>query len=236
MEIAHLDIPTGHARDSRAVDEVPLLVATGLSKRWGKLTVLEDVALELRSGAVTVVTGRNGAGKTTLLRILAGLIAPDRGDVRVDGLHPIKNRRAYQTRVSFLTAGQGGLYARLTVAQHLRYAAGLALLPSAEGRAAAARVTADFDLAELAGRRVDRLSTGQRQRVRLAMAFVLNPEIVLLDEPQMSLDDEALEALTSLVNHFTQTGGAVAWCSPAHRVAGLVADSVYVLEDGKLVA
>jgi ABC-type multidrug transport system ATPase subunit len=236
MEIAHLDIPSGLAQDSRVVDQASRLVATGLTKRWGKLTVLDDVALELRSGAVTVVTGRNGAGKTTLLRILAGLITSDRGDVRVDGLHPIKNRRAYHTRVGFLTAGQAGLYARLTVAQHLRYAAGIALLGPTEGRAAAARVTADFDLDELAGRRVDRLSTGQRQRVRLAMAFVHNPEVILLDEPQMSLDDEALEGLTSLVARFTRRGGAVAWCSPANRVEGLVADSVYVLEDGKLIA
>jgi ABC-type multidrug transport system ATPase subunit len=236
MEIAHLDRASGLANESPAVDQASRLVATGLSKRWGKLTVLDDVALELRAGAVTVVTGRNGAGKTTLLRILAGLISPDRGDVRVDGLHPIKNRRAYQTRVGFLTAGQGGLYARLTVAQHLRYAAGIALLSPAEGRAAASRVTADFDLAELASRRVDRLSTGQRQRVRLAMTFVHDPEVVLLDEPQMSLDDEALAAVTSRIDRFTRSGGAVAWCSPANRIEGLVADNVYVLENGRLLA
>lgn len=236
MEIADLDIASGLPHHSRTADQASRLVATGLTKRWGKLTVLDDVALELRAGAVTVVTGRNGAGKTTLLRILAGLISPDRGDVRVAGLHPIKNRRAYQTRVGFLTAGQGGLYARLTVAQHLRYAAGIALLGPAEGRTAARRVTADFDLAELAGRRVDRLSTGQRQRVRLAMTFLHDPEVVLLDEPQMSLDDEALAAVTGRVDSFVRSGGAVAWCSPANRIEGLVADNVYVLEAGRLLA
>jgi ABC-type multidrug transport system ATPase subunit len=235
MEIAHLEVPSGHERDRHAAEKAPRLVATGLSKRWGKLTVLDDVAFELRPEAVTLVTGRNGAGKTTLLRILAGLITPDRGTVRVDGLNPIKNRRAFQRRVGFLTAGQSGLYARLTVAQHLRYGAGIALLPAAEVRAAADRVTADFDLSELLSRRVDRLSTGQRQRVRLAMTFVHGPEVVLLDEPQMSLDDEALEGLMTFVDRFTRAGGTVACCSPANRIEGLEADHVYLLESGKLV-
>jgi ABC-type multidrug transport system ATPase subunit len=85
-------------------------------------------------------------------------------------------------------------------------------------------------------RRVDRLSTGQRQRVRLGMTFVHNPEVVLLDEPQMSLDDEALAGVTTFIDRFTRDGGAVACCSPANRIEGLEPKHVYVLEAGRLVA
>ena len=113
----------------------PILVARGIAKRWGKRPpVLDSVDLELHPGVVVGLVGQNGAGKTTLLRVMAGLIDADSGDVRLEGLSPKKDRREYQKRIGFASAGQGGLYARLSVRNHLDYWARLALLR--RGRAA----------------------------------------------------------------------------------------------------
>ena len=227
----------------RAVEPVrqgghePLLVAGGISKRWDakKAPVLDGVDLELRPGLVVGLVGRNGAGKTTLLRILAGLIGADRGDVRLDGLSPTHDRRDYQRRIGFASAGQGGLYARMSVKNHLDYWARLALLRPSERPIAVGKMLARFDLIELAGSRVDRLSMGQRQRVRLAMAFLHEPKLVLLDEPRNSLDETGLASLRHALADFTASGGAAVWCAPT--VEGHPADSelTYELVDGKLM-
>jgi ABC-type multidrug transport system ATPase subunit len=214
----------------------PLLVARGVVKRWHskKPPVLDQVDLELRPGFVIGLVGRNGAGKTTLLRILAGLIAPDSGDVRLDGRSPTNDRREYQARIGFASAGQGGLYARMSVRNHLDYWARLALLRAPERPIAVGKMLARFDLIELAGSRVDRLSMGQRQRVRLAMAFLHEPKLVLLDEPKNSLDETGLESLRHALSDFTAAGGAAVWCAPTAEGHPASSQVTYELADGKL--
>jgi ABC-type multidrug transport system ATPase subunit len=214
----------------------PILSAHALSKRWGSgEPVLDGADFELPRGAVVGLQGANGAGKTTLLRILAGLFLPDAGTVRLDGLDPLRNRREYQRRLGFLAAGQGSLYARMTVKAHLDYWSRLALLPARDRRVAVGVALGRFDLAPLARNRVDRLSTGQRQRVRLAMAFLHSPDVILLDEPGNSLDDDGLTRLQSVLEDCKRDGQSVLCCAP--NVAGLPADfdEVYELAKGKVV-
>src|SRR3712207_3021339 len=153
--------------------EVPSRAATrplelrAIVKRWkgAPAPVLAGVDLDLDHGAIVAVTGRNGTGKTTLLRVAAGLIAPDPGAVRVAGLDPESQRREFQRHVGFVSAGNAALYARLTVDDHLSMVARLALLSRVERPKAMLRVLEQFELAELRGKRVDRLSMGQRQRL-----------------------------------------------------------------------
>jgi ABC-2 type transport system ATP-binding protein len=214
-----------------------LLTARGITKRWDRRRdpILDGVDLELRPGALVGLQGANGAGKTTLLRILAGLFLPDSGSVTLDGLDPVRHRRQYQRRLGFLAAGQGGLYARMTVKGHLDYWARLSLLPARDRRVAVGIALGRFDLLPLAGNRVDRLSTGQRQRVRLAMAFLHDPDVILLDEPSNSLDEAGLGRLRSVLDDCKREGKSVVWCAPA--VVGFDADfdAVYELADGKVM-
>src|SRR4051794_33702127 len=117
------------ARVAQVMDPAdPVLTAHGVTKRWGRRDPVLDAAdFELPRGARIALQGANGAGKTTLLRILAGLFLPDSGTVALDGLDPVRDRRPYQRRLGFLAAGQGGLYARMTVKAHLDYWSRLAL-------------------------------------------------------------------------------------------------------------
>ena len=211
-----------------------LLVMEAVTKRWAKRSVLDDVDLSVARGSLVSICGANGTGKTTLLRIAAGLIHPESGRVAIDGLHPERDRRAYLTRLGFLSAGDRSLYARLSARRHVDLAARLALIPADRRLHDVQRALDVFALDALADRRADRLSTGQRQRVRLAMSFVHDPALVLLDEPSTSLDTEGLEVLATYLDQLRRRGGAAVWCAPEGTQAALVPDSALRLADGRL--
>lgn len=216
--------------------EIPAVEAYDVCKKWQGMShpVLDDTRLVVKRGAAVYIGGRNGIGKTTLLRIVAGLIKPDAGTVRVNGLHPELNRKEFQRRVGFLSAGDRGLYARLSVRRHLDFWARLFLMPPGEAEAAVEHAIDRFFLHDLLKRRADRLSMGQRQRVRLAGLFLHSPDVVLLDEPRNSLDDEGIEVMTASLTSQLDRGGAVVWCSPRGEETGFDFAASYSLEEGRL--
>ncbi len=220
-----------------AAEALPLALR-GVSKRWVKdqEPVLCDLDLDLDIGTRTWIGGRNGAGKTTLLRIAAGLIDPERGRAQVWGYTAAERRTQYQRLVSFLPAGDRGLYARLTVRHQLEFWARIALVPSREVAPTVDATLDTFDLRVLERRRVDRMSMGQRQRLRIAMTFLGEPEVVLLDEPLTSLDSEGAALLYAAIDRHVDAGGAMLWCSPQGERLDLDFDARHELENGRLVA
>jgi ABC-2 type transport system ATP-binding protein len=218
--------------------QTPLVSMTGVWRYWGRgksrWAVLRDIDLQVPGGTATCVTGRNGVGKTTLLRIVTGILAPDHGIVMVDGIRAPGSWREYHRRVGFVSAGDRGLYARVTVKGHLEHWTALAHVPRGQRKPLVAEALARFDLSELAGRRVDRLSQGQRQRLRLALALVHRPKVLLLDEPRNSLDGDGQDILAGAVSDLLRAGGAVLCCAPAgdDHLDGF--DRVAVIEDGTL--
>lgn len=214
----------------------PLSLA-GITKRWpGAPIVLDGVDVQLEPGTVLAIYGRNGAGKTTLLRIAAGLITPDAGSVRVDGYDVERDRTEFQRRIGLLSAGNSGLYARLKTEHHLDMWARLALVPRGRRAEAIERAVDLFDLAPLRGKRVDRLSMGQRQRLRLALAFVHDPTVVLLDEPTTSLDEQAVALLGGALDALKAAGGAAVVCLPSGPEVVPSVDAAMVLDGGRLEA
>jgi ABC-type multidrug transport system ATPase subunit len=214
-----------------------VLALSGIVKRWPGMpsAVLDGVSLRLAEGEAVGVHGRNGSGKTTLLRVAAGLITPDAGAVELEGDSPETSRRAFHRRVGFVSAGNGALFARLTVDDHLAFCSRLALLDAPTARRASARAIDDFALDELRGKRVDRLSSGQRQRLRLALGFLNDPAVVLLDEPGTSLDEPARRLLAEALERRLAGGAAAIICSPS-PAEGLGVDRSFLVRDGHLVA
>jgi ABC-type multidrug transport system ATPase subunit len=164
------------------------------------------------------------------------LIRPDSGSVDAFGLDPFDDRREFQSRVGYLSAGSAGLYARLTPRRHLELQAALTLLPRGARWAAVERELDRFALHELASRRTDRLSMGQRQRLRLALTLLGEPHLLLLDEPQTSLDDEGAELLAAALGERISAGGAVLWCSPHRDDLGIELHHSYEIAGGRLWA
>jgi ABC-2 type transport system ATP-binding protein len=227
--------PQQAAAEPMPTDE--LLVMRGIRKRWKRnpQPVLEGVDLTLYAGDMAWIGGRNGVGKTTLLRIAAGLIGPDVGEVAVQGLDPERQRKAFLKRVGLLSAGDRGLYARFSARQHLDWCARLALLPRADRRERVETALETFELTDFSDRRTDRLSLGQRQRLRLGMTLIHDPLLLMLDEPLNSLDDEGSALLLSVARSLTDRGGAVFWCSPPADQRHIDFDRRFLLENGHLL-
>jgi ABC-2 type transport system ATP-binding protein len=222
-------------RDS-STPGTPVLELERLYHRWKgpKPPVLDDVTLTLRAGEVTWVGGRNGVGKTTLLRLAAGILLPQRGTVRIGELTSLARGGRYQRQVGFLSAGDRGLQARMRVTQQLDYWARLAYVPRERRRELVDVSLQRFGLEEFAERRVDRMSMGQRQRVRLAMAFLHEPRVLLLDEPRNSLDDDGYKLLNEQIEQASARGATVLWCSPRGEDRVIECDASYTLTEGHL--
>ena len=236
LDLGRVQQPAPSVAADAATDAAPLMLR-GVSKRWRKdlPLVLDDLDLTLEPGTSTWVGGRNGVGKTTMLRVAAGLIEPDTGRAEVWGVTHRENRTRYQQLVSFLPAGDRGLYARLTVRRQLEFCARISLIARDKVKQTVERSLEQFDLVELAERRVDRMSMGQRQRLRIAMTFLPDPEVVLLDEPLTSLDAEGSELLQNALAELLGRDGSVLWCSPSGEHVDMTFDAHWLIEAGRLV-
>lgn len=180
--------------------------ARRLTKFYGDRLVFRDVSLELDSGRVLLVVGDNGSGKSTLLKILAGLLRPSEG--KAESAVPAE-RVAYLGHATFL-------YSQLTALDNLAFWARMYGLTPEEERlhAALARV----ELSRVGQERAGGFSRGMAQRLNLARIFLLEPELLFLDEPGTGLDSSSQEILRAEIAGFKARGATVVWVS--HDLAG----------------
>ena len=173
-------------------DGAPLLEARGLQRSFGRVRILRGLDLSLREGEALAVVGPNGAGKTTLLRMLAGLMRPTAGQIRVLG-QPLEQRSAQTRGAIGLLSHQSLLYDDLTLLENLTFAARLYGLN--RPREVAETALAQAGLGDRADELPRRLSRGLLQRAAIARAVLHRPKILLLDEPFTSLDAAAADRL-----------------------------------------
>jgi heme exporter protein A len=206
-----------------------LLEARGLRRSFGGLRVLRGVDLTVRAGEAVVVAGPNGAGKTTLLRLLAGLMRPEAGEVRVLG-RPFRSGGEAARRAIGLVSHQSLLYDDLTLAQNLTFTARLYAVPRPAEAARAALESAG--LGARAGDSPRRLSRGLTQRASIARALLHGPRVLLLDEPFTALDAGAAERLRAELARRMAAGlGMVVVTHRLSEVWGL-ATRIAVLAEG----
>jgi ABC-2 type transport system ATP-binding protein len=209
------------------------LTAQHLTRRFGNRLAVDDLSFEFRAGEIFGLLGPNGAGKTTTLRMLAGLIAPTSGSVRIDGeaMTPDAAPRL-RARIGFLTEAPG-LWDNLTVRENLSVYARLYGL--ADPDKAVTDALTLFEVADRSQDRTARLSKGLKQRVALARAIVHQPPIVLLDEPTSGLDPQSARDVRELIVGMRRQGRAVLLCTHNLDEVERVADRVAVLRS-RLVA
>ncbi len=173
-------------------DGSPLLEARGLQRSFGRVRILRGLDLSLREGEALTVVGPNGAGKTTLLRILAGLMRPTAGHIRVLG-QSLEGRSAHVRGAIGLLSHQSLLYDDLTLLENLTFTARLYGLE--RPREVAETALAEARLDDRANELPRRLSRGLLQRAAIARALLHRPKVLLLDEPFTSLDAAAADRL-----------------------------------------
>jgi heme ABC exporter ATP-binding subunit CcmA len=206
-----------------------------VGKRLGAHWVLSHINLQVRQGESIALFGRNGSGKSTLLKILATLLAPSAGSVKILGLDPSEDRAAVRRRIRLL-AHEKQLYGSLTVLENLRLAAALRGVPGGETKRQAAELLERIELAKVRDRRVSQLSEGMKKRVVLARLLVGNeaPDLILLDEPHPTLDESGRRILDGLIREWRGKGKTVVLASHDHDRALLHADRLLVLEEGRI--
>jgi ABC-2 type transport system ATP-binding protein len=211
-----------------------LLEAAGVTKRFGSLTAVDGVDLALGHGIVGVL-GPNGAGKTTLLRILATVLAPDRGTLSLLGLDPSTPAARTEVRrhLGYLPQSPR-LYAGFTPLEMVDYVAILKeQTDAARRRREAAAVLEAVGLGDRMHKKIRTLSGGMQQRVALASALVGSPDLLVLDEPATGLDPEQRIALRSVLAETAHRGGVVLSTHNTAEVAALC-QHVLVMDGGRI--
>ena len=214
-----------------------MIALRGVTKRIGGAVALEDVSIEVPAGTTHVLLGSSGSGKSTVLRLVLGLTAPDAGAVLVDGTPVDASTRAGLVRRMGYVVQDGGLYPHLTAADNAALAAEAQGWPRARIAARLDELAAmtDLDRAQL-GRHPRELSGGQRQRVGLMRALMLDPPILLLDEPLGALDPIVrAELQAELTRLFAALGKTVVLVTHDIREAALLGRSITLLRAGRVV-
>jgi ABC-2 type transport system ATP-binding protein len=210
-----------------------VLQARSLSKRYGDLTAVDDLSLEVYEGEVFGLLGPNGAGKTTSINMLCGLLKPDAGQVTIRG-EVITNGDASLRRRVGVCPQNIVLWGQLTCLEQMQFIGEMYGMPGRAARQRGVELLKDLDLVEKKDKLARTLSGGMQRRLNLAMALVHDPEILVLDEPEAGLDPQSRvlvrEYVKSLARHKT-----IILTTHNMDEADRMADRVAIIDHGRLL-
>jgi len=206
----------------------------GLVKRFDRPAV-DGLELTVRAGEFYALLGPNGAGKTTTLRMIAGLLRPDAGTIRVAGIDALVDPVAAK-RVMAWISDEPMIYDKLTPREFLEFVAGLWSVEPALAEPRAHELLDWLDLAPHANQRCEGFSKGMRQKVALAGALVHDPQVIILDEPLTGLDAGSARDVKSVLRERVRAGGTIIMTTHILEVAERMADRIGVITHGKLIA
>jgi ABC-2 type transport system ATP-binding protein len=209
--------------------QMAIIEASGLTKRYGRVTAVDGLSFAVEAGQVVGFLGRNGAGKTTALRMLVGLVRPDSGSATICG-RAYADLAAPAARVGSVFEASS-FHPGRTARNHLRVQA----LASDVDAARIDDVLGLVDLSYAADKRVGAFSLGMRQRLGLATALLADPDVLILDEPAGGLDPEGVHWLRELLRDKAADGTTVLVSSHILAEVAQTADSVVIVDRGRLV-
>jgi ABC-2 type transport system ATP-binding protein len=206
------------------------VIVSNLRKRYGTVNAADGVSFEIRTGEIFGLIGPNGAGKTTTVECLVGLRRPDEGRIEICGIDARRSPREVKRRVG-AALQTTALQDRITPAEALDLFGAFygGVVPSSQ-------LLERFGLMDSANRPFDSLSGGQKQRLALALAFVNNPEVVVLDEPTAGLDPKVRRGLRDEISSMRSDGRTVLLTTHDLEEAELLCDRVAVIDRGRIVA
>jgi len=217
-------------------DRVSALTAHGLTKRYGGRAVVNNVDINVRRGEVVGFLGPNGAGKTTTFYMLVGLLRPDAGRVMLAG-EEITNLPLYQRArrgISYLPQ-EPSVFRKLTVKQNLLAVLETLALTEEEREARLQSLLDELDIGHLAKSKAGVLSGGERRRVEITRALVLDPQFLCLDEPFAGIDPITVVEIQRIITYLKERGiGVLMSDHNVHETLSII-DRAYIIHDGKIL-
>ncbi|MEA2576104.1 MAG: sodium transport system ATP-binding protein [Chloroflexia bacterium] len=206
-----------------------------LKKHYGDVKAVDGVSFVCPDGQVTGLLGANGAGKTTTLRMIAGLIRPQHGTVLVDGRDIIKDPQGVRASLG-VQSDMNGVYPRLTPREQLRYYGRFYGLKGARLQERVQAVIDLLEMQEIADRRAEGFSRGQRQKIVIGRALVHDPHNIIMDEPTNGLDVMSVRETRDTIRSFAEQGRCVLFSTHYMDEAERLCDQVAIIAQGKIVA
>jgi sodium transport system ATP-binding protein len=215
-----------------------VISVAGLSKSFhekkrGTVRAVDEVSFEVKPGQVFGLLGLNGAGKTTTLRLLATMLKPDAGTARVAGYDLLEQPDEVRRRIGFLT-GNTGLYLRLTGRETLQYFGGLQGLTKKVVDERIERFAQLLDMPSFLDVRVDKYSTGMKQKVSIARTLIHDPPVLILDEPTLGLDVLTSRSIVEFIRTAKADGKAVIFSTHIMWEAARLCDYIGVVHEGRM--
>ena len=200
-------------------------------KKHGSRIAVDGVSFNVYPGEIFGLLGPNGAGKTTALRVLATLLKPTSGTATLNGFDIVNQPSEVRGSIGFLS-GDMGMYGRLTPREVLRFFGSLNRLPNNNARVE--EIIERFGIGSFADSKIDKFSTGMKQKVAIARAMLCDPPILILDEPTSGLDVPAARAIEDAILDARKRGKCIVFSTHVMEEAEYLCDRIAVINDGKV--
>ena len=206
-----------------------------LTKRYGSFTAVDAIDLTVPQGEVFGFLGPNGAGKTTTMRMIAGILRPTSGTVRVAGIDLLADPVAAKSKLGFIP-DRPFIYEKLTGTEFLRFVAGLYDQEGPQVEHRGRELLALFDLEEWRDELVESYSHGMRQKLIISSAFIHRPAVIVVDEPMVGLDPKSAKILKDLFREYVRRGHTIMMSTHTLEVAETMCDRIGIIQGGKIRA
>jgi len=212
-----------------------LIETRNLTKQFGDLVAVNDVSIRVASGEIMALLGPNGAGKTTTIRMLASILKPTRGWVRIGGIDTTQEAARVRSRIGLLTEHHG-LYTRMKSREYLAYFGKIYGLDPEHATERAMELLTRFGLSDAFNQRLGQYSKGMRQKLALARALLHDPDVLLLDEPTSAMDPESARMVRESILSLRSRNRALVVCTHNLHEAEVLADRIAIIRGGGIVA
>jgi ABC-2 type transport system ATP-binding protein len=212
-----------------------MIELTGLTKRYGSFTAVDAIDLHVPKGELFGFLGPNGAGKTTTLRMIAGILRPTAGTVRIGGIDIAADPMTAKSILGFIP-DRPFIYEKLTGIEFLRFVGGLYSQNGKDIERRGRELLALFDLEEWRDELVESYSHGMRQKLIISSALVHRPDVIVVDEPMVGLDPKAARILKDLFREYVRRGHTIMMSTHTLAVAETMCDRIAIMQAGKIRA
>lgn len=211
-----------------------MLEIKDLRKKYGNFEALDGLSMEIKRGELFGFVGPNGAGKTTTIKIITGLLKPDSGSIRIDGIDAIKDSKSLKQRIGYVP-DFFGVYDNLKVCEYMEFFASCYGIEGLQARKRCALLIEQMKLEDKADFFVDGLSRGMKQRLCLARALIHDPELLILDEPASGLDPRTRVEYTAVLKELREQGKTILVSSHILSELSDLCTSIGIIEQGKMI-